>query len=318
MNTPARLGLYGLCLVAAFGASFAVSAAVVPPELAVERAAAVENAHGEGHSSSTAATATGVAAEALLPGLSLAQGGFALQPIEAPHAAGDAGTLEFTIVDEAGEPLTEYEVEHEKKLHLIVVRSDGSQFKHVHPTMDDHGTWSIPWEWAEGGSYRVFTDFTPHGAEDGITLGRNVLVDGKFEAAHLTAEERTSEVDGYTATLIGDLSAGGESTLTVEISKDGKPVTNIEPYLGAFGHLVALRDGDLAYLHVHPTGADPQPGELSGPEVSFATEAPTAGRYLLYFDFQVEGKTHSAAFVLTAGHGDGEASASHDDEEAAH
>lgn len=318
MNTPARLGLYGLCLVAAFGAAFAVSAAIVPPELAAERAAAVEGAHGEGHSSSTEDAAAGAMTEALLPGLSLSQGGFTLQPIEAPHAAGDKGTLEFIIVDEAGEPLIEYEVEHEKELHLIVVRSDGSQFKHVHPTMDEHGTWSTPWEWAEGGSYRVFTDFTPHGAEGGITLGRTVLVDGEFEAVHATPEERTSEIDGYIATLVGDLSAGGESTLTVEISKDGKPVTNIEPYLGAFGHLVALRDGDLAYLHVHPTGTEPEAGELSGPEVSFATEAPTSGRYLLYFDFQVEGKTHSAAFVLTTGEGSGDATASHDDEEAAH
>lgn len=315
MNTPARLSIYGLCLVAAFGGAFAIASAVVPPELAAEHAAAVEAGHGGGHGEETAEGAV----EAALPGLALSSGGYTLQPIDAPHHLGESGTFEFAIVDAEGEPLTEYETEHEKDLHLIVVRSDGSEFRHVHPEMSADGTWSIDWEWNEAGTYRAFADFVPHGAEKGVTLSRTVLVDGEFEAAPVTAEEREYEVDGYTVSLNGDLTVGGESTLTAEVTRDGNPVTNIEPYLGAFGHLVALRDGDLAYLHVHPTGAEPEAGEISGPQVSFATEAPTAGRYLLYFDFQVEGETHSAMFVLTAdeaGHAD--AGAAHDDEEDAH
>ncbi len=73
----------------------------------------------------------------------------------------------------------------------------------------------------------------------------------------------------------------------------------MQPYLGAFGHLVALRDGDLAYLHVHPEGAEPETGQLSGPTVEFATEVPTPGRYLLYFDFQVDDEVHTASFVVS-------------------
>ncbi len=77
-------------------------------------------------------------------------------------------------------------------------------------------------------------------------------------------------------------------------------MTTLEPYLGAFGHLVALRDGDLAYLHAHPEGAEAAPGEVSGPTVAFAVEAPTAGRYLLYLDFQVDGQVRTAAFTVEA------------------
>ena len=82
------------------------------------------------------------------------------------------------------------------------------------------------------------------------------------------------------------------------VSRDGQPVTTLEPYLGAFGHLVALRDGDLAYLHVHPHGDAPAAGETSGPEVVFEATIPNPGRYLLYFDFQVDGQVHSAPLVL--------------------
>ena len=98
--------------------------------------------------------------------------------------------------------------------------------------------------------------------------------------------------------------AGSPTELTVTVTKDGKPVTTLQPYLGAFGHLVALRDGDLAYLHVHPEGDEPKPGQNGGPQVKFATDVPTAGRYLLYLDFQVDGQVHTAEFVVDAARGD--------------
>ena len=75
-------------------------------------------------------------------------------------------------------------------------------------------------------------------------------------------------------------------------------VAALEPYLGAFGHLVALRDGDLAYLHVHPHGDAPEAGETSGPEIVFEATAPTPGRYLLFLDFQIDGQVHTAPLVL--------------------
>ena len=65
-------------------------------------------------------------------------------------------------------------------------------------------------------------------------------------------------VDGYQVTLAGDLVPGQASELTLTVSKDGVPVTDLQPYLAAYGHLVALRAGDLAYLHVHPAG---EPGD---------------------------------------------------------
>src|SRR5699024_11976515 len=81
---------------------------------------------------------------------------------------------------------------------------------------------------------------------------------------------------------------------------NGAPVSELEPYLGAFGHLVALRDGDLAYLHVHPHGEVPAAGETSGPDIVFEATAPTSGRDLLYLDFQVAGQVHTAPLVLAA------------------
>jgi hypothetical protein len=299
MKAPARLALYGVGLVAAFGAAFGLSGIVVPDSYVAAWAEQSETAgHGGGHGDSKQE-----AEGHTLNGLSLDADGFVLSAVQAPTAAGTEGTMSFQILDEAGDPVTEFTTAHEKDLHLIVVRSDGTQFHHAHPVLNEGtGTWSIPWTWEEAGTYRVFADFTPVGENaSAITLTRTVQVSGDFTPVQ-SAVQATDEVDGYTVTIDGHLNAGSSSELTISITRDGKPVTTLEPYLGAFGHLVALREGDLAYLHVHAEGDEPQPGDTAGPEIAFAAEPPTEGRYLLYLDFQVDGQVHTAEFVLDTGH----------------
>jgi len=106
-----------------------------------------------------------------------------------------------------------------------------------------------------------------------------------------------TEVDGYTVVLTGEPAAGAESELTFSVSRDGRPVTDLQPYLGAYGHLVALRDGDLEYLHVHPV-EDPQVAPAPGPHVAFAATAPSAGTHRLFLDFRHGDAVHTAAFTV--------------------
>lgn len=239
-------------------------------------------------------------APAAVTGLSMEQDGFLLEDVSAPTAEGERGTLSFTISDAGNKPVTDFKTNHDKELHLIVVRADGTQFRHVHPTMDDRGVWSLPWEWKAAGTYRVFADAAPLSKGENITLTRTVHVAGQFTPSAPAQLSAADEVDGFKVTLTGTLSASEHAMLSVTVTRDGKPVTMLQPYLGSYGHLVALREGDLAYLHVHPEGEEPRPGAVSGPNVDFMTEAPTPGRYLLYSDFQVDGKVHTAKFVVEA------------------
>ena len=140
----------------------------------------------------------------------------------------------------------------------------------------------------------MFADFTATGGP-ALTLGADLTVPGEVPAAEpLAADRRTAEVDGYTVELAGDLVGGGDSELTLTVSRDGRPVTDLEPYLGAYGHLVALRDGDLAYLHVHPrrVRGRRRPGQRS----TFTAEVPSAGGYRLFLDFRHGGQVHTASF----------------------
>lgn len=234
-------------------------------------------------------------------GVTLSAGGYLLGPVVAPAEPAVDGELTFQLLDHGGDLLTDYVTVHDKELHLMVVRTDGTGYRHVHPVLDvATGTWSVPWRWDAAGTYRVFADFTPAGAgAAGVTLSRTVEVAGRVRP--VTPELRsTVEVGGYTVSLDGDLPTDTVGDLRFTITRDGVPVTGLEPYLGAFGHLVALREGDLAYLHIHPEGDRPQPGDVGGPVVEFSAQAPSAGRYLLYLDFQVDGRVHTGEFVVDA------------------
>ncbi|NMO01617.1 heavy-metal-associated domain-containing protein [Gordonia sp. TBRC 11910] len=294
MNTASRLGLYSAGLLAIFGISFALAKPLVPADV-VARWTASDDRH-TGHDAPAPIAATD------LMGLSTAAGGYVLSPVSAPTTIATAGTLSFRIDDASHKPLTSYATAHDKQLHLIVVRSDGSGYRHVHPRLDAAtGTWSIPWTWPAAGTYRVFADFTPSSAATSVTLSRTVDVVGELRPQAPAGPITTSTVDGYTATLSGTLNAGTSSDLRVTITHDGAAVTALEPYLGAFGHLVALRQGDLAYLHVHAMGGEPKPDDRSGPTIDFMASVPSVGRYLLYLDFQVDGAVRTATFVLDAG-----------------
>lgn len=296
MRTPLKLSLYSAGLVVLFVAAYSTAQAIVPASVSATWQASDATSEMKGH---TGNTKTHSDETSPTVGVSLEQDGFLLGPITAPTRVGDKGELSFQLSGPDQKPLTGYEKSHEKDLHLIVVRSDGSEFHHVHPNTNGQGGWSIPWQWNKAGTYRVFADFLPTQSGKQVTLTRTVEVPGAVESV-LTHQDTTStEIDGFQVTVKGNLTTHTDSMLSFNISKSGEPVRALQPYLGAFGHLVALREGDLAYLHAHPT-SQASSNALSGPEITFMTEVPTPGTYLLYLEFQIAGVAHTAPLVLTA------------------
>ncbi|MGH3519123.1 MAG: hypothetical protein ACRDQ7_17225 [Haloechinothrix sp.] len=291
MNTAAKLSVYGVALALVAGGGWAVGTAVGPFNVS----GAEDAGHGDNHSG----TVTEAAQIDQPGGLVSSRGGYTLTPTSTTLTPGTTESFSFRIIGPDGRPVTRYDVEHEKRMHLIVVRRDTADFQHVHPELRSDGTWTVPLNLARAGSYRAFADFAPTGAEP-TTLGVDLAAPGDFQPVSYSPE-RVSTVDGYQVRLDGELVPGQTSEVTLSVSKGGEPVTGLQPYLGAYGHLVALRQGDLAYLHVHPDG---EPGDGTtepGPDVTFYAEVPSAGGYRLFLDFQHDGKVRTAEFTLPAG-----------------
>ena len=299
MRTPTRLSLYGVALLVAFGTALGAGRVVGPSSEAATNSAEPAG-HGDepaGHEATGAEGHDGNNAATHVPrGLQVSEGGYRLVPDGTGLTAGAATGFRFRILGPDGLPVTRYTPTHERDLHLIVVRRDLSGFQHLHPVRADDGTWSIPLTVAAAGPYRVFADFQPAGRDEPLTLGVDATAAGIYEPTPPQADSHATVVDGYRVELGGHLEPGSASRLTLTVTKEGKPVTDLQPYLGAFGHLVALRDGDLAYLHVHPDGT---PGP-AGPEISFTVEVPSAGTYGLFLDFRHGDAVHTAAFTTTA------------------
>jgi hypothetical protein len=231
-------------------------------------------------------------------GLSSAEDGLRLV-VETPELRrGARERLAFRIVGPDGAAVRDFARTHERRMHLIVVRRDLTGFQHLHPVMAADGTWSTELTLPAAGSYRLFADFS-HGG-DAVTLAGDLRVDGDADLLPLPAPVEHAVSSGGDAVTLSDAAghahddaaepdaatAATEQTLRFAIERDGAPV-RLQPYLGADGHLVALREGDLAFLHVHPTGAGP----------SFATTFPTAGRYRLFLQYKVDGRVETVAFT---------------------
>jgi hypothetical protein len=215
-----------------------------------------------------------------LPGLAVAEAGYRLVPSRTTLVSGPTEPFQFRVLGPDGRPVTRYELLHEKELHLIVLRRDLAGYQHVHPVRARSGVWAVDLDLRLPGTWRAFADFMPLGGPGQLTLGVDLHVGGTFEVG--AGPTAAAPPDPQHAVRF----RRRDDTIEISVSRNGRPIEP-EPYLGARGHLVALRAGDLAYLHVHPEAG-------TGKAVRFKAALPTPGAYALYFDYQVDGLVNTA------------------------
>ncbi|HZN73348.1 MAG TPA: hypothetical protein VFC00_16895 [Micromonosporaceae bacterium] len=225
-------------------------------------------------------------------GLTVSAGGYTLVPGATSFVAGRAQPFTFHIQGPNGQRVRTFAVRNDKPMHLIVVRRDLSGYRHLHPSMAPDGTWGMDLSLPEPGTWRAYADFTATesgGGETSAVLGVDLVAAGAYEPRALAPPADVSTVDGMAVNFTGQFRVGPTQPLMFWVP------AQVQPYLGAYGHLVILRSGDLLYVHVHP---EPQ---LANGAVKFWTAAPSPGRYRMFFDFQVDGQVRTAEYTLAVG-----------------
>ena len=274
MKAPATLATFAVALAGVFALAFAAGA-VAPNVLGGS----------DGGSASAMNEDRGSSAELrLVPE----------RPVVSPGAA---VPFRAAVLDAAGQPVRDYVRTHEKDLHLVVVSRDLSRYQHVHPTLGADGDWQVDLDLQAPGAYEAFADFRPRGRKDNVVVGTDLLVAGDYQPAGLGVPRSADTIGDIEVSLEGTPEAGGISELGFRVTRNGEPVTTLQPHLGAYGHLVSLRSGDLAYLHTHPVD-EASPVASGGPVVRFGAEFPTAGTYRLFFDFRVDDEVRTADFTV--------------------
>lgn len=224
--------------------------------------------------------------------------------------AGEKATLNFTVVHPGtGEPVTDFELVHEMPYHLFVVSQDMEYFQHIHPTEGEHGHWSIDIVLPKPGFYALVSDFAPKGASSQMTMRPLVTADADEDVldhgAHLMMDaSRTSVVDDLTATVSFDpptLVAGQHGHIIFNITKTAtnQGATDLQTYLGAFGHLFIMDENMSEYVHSHPVDTPSPQLNLDevrgGPTVMFEGLMPKPGRYRAWAQFKYLDKVHTFA-----------------------
>jgi hypothetical protein len=264
MSTGVRVAAFGALLAAIFALAALAGRAAGPVTEPASEHGGASSGHGGDHGA---------------PGAP-AGGELRLRSSATTLIAGRPQRFSFAVEDADGAVVRDFEVEQARRMHLIVVRRDLRRFQHLHPTQDSSGRWSVSLTLPDAGVYHAFADFQTAGTRR--TAGIDLFAAGRFEPLALPAPSNLARTDGYDVALRDD---GG--TLRFTVGRAGKLVTDLQPYLGARGHLVMLRAGDLAYEHVHP---------VNGDELAFATDdAP--GTYRLFLQFRHADRVHTAAFT---------------------
>ncbi len=293
MGTAARLGGYVAALALVFGVAWWAGILTAAPGVLAPPATAGDEHAGD--------PGTGATFEIGSAGLVSTAAGHTLVPRgPTTFAPGVPAELAFVVTGTGGQPVTAFDMKDERLLDLLVVRRDGAGFQHLHPDIGPDGVWRAPLTLPAAGVYRAYADFVPTGGPP-LVLGVDLFVPGDFAPATFPPS-RTAHVAGYDVRLDADLTAGGTSQVFVTIDRDRVPVTDIEPYLGALGHLVVLRQSDLTYLRVTPDAPEPAPAPAHpGAALAFTVEVPAAGGHRLFLEFRHEGVVHTAEFTVRTG-----------------
>ncbi|MGB3330441.1 MAG: hypothetical protein WBA46_15880, partial [Thermomicrobiales bacterium] len=224
-------------------------------------------------------------------------------------SAGTPAHLAFRIVDDAtGESVTDLPVSHEKPMHLILVSGDLQQFQHIHPTLQADGTWAVEATLPTEGTWVLYNEFI---RGDHTVLDQRQLVVGTASTVGttLTPDTAPQTVDGLTLSLgVPDrIVAGQEVELTLAASKDGQPVTTLQPYLAAAAHVAIVGADTTNFAHTHAevatAGGDHATGDHAlpatfGPDLVVHHTFEQAGTYKIWVQVNDNGEVITIPFVI--------------------
>ncbi|MBM3819757.1 MAG: hypothetical protein FJW14_12195 [Acidimicrobiia bacterium] len=250
---------------------------------------------------------------ALVPGDPLDAREYLVDVKATPQAvrAGQPVRLSFLVRDpDTRQPVGSFATVHDRQFHLFVVSHDLTHYDHIHPEMQASGSWTIDVTLPKPGYYKLIADFLPLGGTPQVLPRLLVTADpGDLSGARAKLEreglQKTAGSMNIALSLPEDgLVAGRDETLRYHVVdvKSGQPVTDLEPYLAAFGHTLVLSEDTLDYVHAHPVEQLPETIEAAagGPDLTFKARLPKPGRYRLWTQLKRDGVVTTASFTVEA------------------
>jgi len=217
--------------------------------------------------------------------------------------SGVKATVRFTVREARTNTVVhKFEEVHERIFHLFVLSQDLEHFEHLHPTLEPDGSLVVDVRLPRPGLYHFFADFLPEGGAPQLLHSAFVSADydGTLARAgrQLATDVSDKVVNGMRVRLeTPEQLAGREQIIStwLEDAKTGEPIKDLEPYLGAWGHMLIVSWDLQDVVHSHPVAAVSDAG---GPRIGFQQRFPRKGRYRVWAQFQRGGEIAIAQFTL--------------------
>ena len=222
------------------------------------------------------------------------------------NAAGEPAELEVSVFSRAAgnARVKDFDIQHEKPMHFIVVREDLGVFSHEHPEPAADGSFRLRYAFPQAGEYTLFVDVAPKGAGGQVLPVRLKVSGKKSERFAIGAEKLTGEAaSGSVRVAFAETQFTAGKTLRmacrIRDAKSGAAVNDLQPYLGALGHLILVHEDGETFVHSHPDELDGNNGREG--HLAFLARFPKPGRYRGWVQMQRAGVVETVAFTVAAG-----------------
>lgn len=209
--------------------------------------------------------------------------------------------------------ITDYKVINGQRMHFFVVSKDLRDYLHLTPAMQADGTFTVSMPLTRASIYKLSAYAIS--ASQGVIEETAELV---VRTPAVVANHRDPKtpppfpavnppnlkvnwfgpqtVSGVRATLaVRNLRIGKPSTFvfTLRDAKSGFGLTGLQPHHGGLGHLAIISETGEQWAVGHPVRT-----ANSGPQVAFTTVFEKPGKYKLWADFKLKGKTLRIPYVI--------------------
>ncbi len=247
-----------------------------------------------------------------------------------PLTPGQPALLELGVKDAAGMLVTDFDVEHEKPMHLIVVSEDLSTFAHLHPAMGEDGRFRVNLNTASmdpdnadaakaiqlAGAHLAFAEVRPRGQEvqrldfklqaEGDVKPHPLVPDvtGNGQVTRYFSGDGQPGKEGapYRVSFeLGDMREHGMLHLSYNLERRNgdryEPIDDAQNWLGMPGHAVMI--GRDVFHHLH-AGHHGHHLEAAGPEFTFMLheDLPPDGVYKVWGQFKTGDRVVTFPFTF--------------------
>jgi hypothetical protein len=248
--------------------------------------------------------------------------------------AGEKVTLFFRFLNpDSGEVVKKFEEVHTKLFHLFIISQDMEHFDHIHPVMRDDGTWTIETSVPKPGYYQVFCDFMPAGGSGQFLnapfvtagFGGDLMSDSALLVPDRELRRSSGDLTASLAFAPAQPASGQYVHLVLDLNDTatGRPITDLQTYLGQFSHMLLMSEDMRSYVHAHPINLIVEQEDAvapeyiiapdadlatirGGPRVTFDALLPKAGHFRAWVQFQRNNEVHTLPFTFSVAQGSAE------------